>query len=102
MEKQIIIKEKVLEQLQVEYIYLVENSSISVAEKFRLGFFSKIKEILPFYNRYPICSFRIPRNKFYRQIVWKNFLIVFKIADDSIIILSLFHTKQNPKRISKI
>ena len=101
MEKRIIIKEAVFEQLKEEYLYITKNSSLDTAEKFRLEFFEKIESIKPFYNRFPICKFRKPINKNYRQMIWRDYLIVFKITKKAIYVLALFHTKKNPKKLNK-
>ena len=102
MEKRIIIKETVFEQLKEEYLYIAENSSIETAEKFRLEFFEKIESIIPFHNRFPICKFRDPIRKNYRQMVWRDYLILLKVTPKAIYILSLFHTKKDPKKLNII
>lgn len=102
MEKSIIIKEVVFNQLYEEYLFISENYSIDAAEKFRIEFFEKIKNIFPFYNRFPVFKLHNPIDKKYRQIVWNNYLIVFKISKEVITILALFHTKQNPTIVEKL
>ncbi len=100
--KELVIKTAALDQLQEVYLYYRDYVSVNFAEKFRLNFFSTIQLILPLYNRYPICKFKKPLNKSYRQITWNKFLIIYKITERNIEILSLFHTKQNPKKLKKL
>lgn len=35
-------------------------------------------------------------------MIWRDYLIVYKITEEAIIVISLFHTKQNPKKILNI
>ncbi len=104
MEKQIeiVIKEYALEQLKKEYDYYLANYSLHYAEEFRLGFFDEIYSIVPFYKSFPECRFLPTKKKIYRNIVWNNYLIVFKIKSVSLEILTLFHIKQDPGRLKKL
>ncbi|HKR05516.1 MAG TPA: hypothetical protein VJY62_12850 [Bacteroidia bacterium] len=104
MEKQIeiVIKEFALHQLKEEYDYFKTKHSLFYAEEFRLDFFKKIYSIVPFYKSFPECRFLRTKKKIYRNVVWENYLIVFKIKPELIEILTLFHTKQNPKRLKKL
>jgi len=100
--KEISIKEFALKQLEEEYFYYLNNYSIEYAENFRIGFFNEIKRILPLYESYPECRFLPTKKKIYRNIIWRNYLIVFKITKHTIVILSLFHTKQDPVQLKKL
>jgi hypothetical protein len=104
MERQIeiVIKEYALDQLKTEYEFFKLNYSLQYAEEFRLDFFKKIYSIVPFYKSFSECRFLRTKKKIYRNVVWKNYLIVFKIKLGLIEILTLFHTKQNPKRLKKL
>jgi plasmid stabilization system protein ParE len=93
------IKDYALAQLKSEYEYYKKEYSADYAEKFRLDFFSVIEKIVPHTYSYPECRFLPTKQKLYRNIVWKNYLIVFKIKKDHIDILCLFHTRQNPTRL---
>lgn len=104
MEKQIeiVIKEYALEQLHEEYNYFRKEYSLSYAEEFRVNFFARIISITPFYKSFPECRFLRTKNKTYRNVVWNNYLIVFKIKPNLIEVLSLFHTKKNPKGLKRL
>ena len=102
MEKQIEIKECALQQLYEEFEYYKKEYSIDYAEKFREGFFEIIESISPNYLSFPECRFLTSKTKKYRNIVWNNYLIVFKIKASVIEILSIFHTKRNPRRLKKL
>jgi plasmid stabilization system protein ParE len=104
MEKQIqiIVKEAALNDLEKECLYIAENYSIDYSEKFRLAFFAQIKTILPNPLKYPECRFLPTKSKIYRNIIWRNYLIVFKVKQFSIEVLVLFHTKQRPSKLKAI
>lgn len=104
MEKEIEIqiKEYALEQLHEEYNYYRKEYSLAYAEEFRINFFDRIISITPFYKSFPECRFLRTRNKIYRNVVWNNYLIVFRIKTDCIEVLSLFHTKKNPKALKRL
>ena len=104
MEKgvEIEIKEYALLQLKEEYIYYFTEYSATYAEKFYDSFFQAVENILPHYLSHLECRFLATKNKSYRNVIWDNYLIVYKIKKNKIEVLSLFHTKQNPKRLKKV
>ena len=104
MEKQIeiVIKEYALEQLHEEYTYYRKEYSLAYAEEFRTSFFDRIIAITPFYKSFPECRFLHTQNKIYRNVIWNNYLIVFRIKSHIIEVLSLFHTKKNPKVLKRL
>ena len=103
MEKQIqvVIKDAALKELAAQYDYYANNYSIRYAEKFRLEFFQQVKSILPQPLHYPECRFLPTKNQVYRNIVWGNYLIVYKVKKHTVEVLVLFHTKQHQKKLSK-
>jgi hypothetical protein len=96
---EIVIKEYVLSQLEAEYMYFFKEYSENYADTFYDSFFKIVENILPHYLSYPECRFLSTKNKTYRNIIWGNYLIVFKIKKKNIEVLCLFHTKQNPKKL---
>jgi hypothetical protein len=104
MEKgvEIEIKEYALLQLKEEYIYYFNEYSETYADKFYDSFFQAVGRILPHYLSHPECRFLKTKAKKYRNIVWNNYLIVYKINKNLIEVLSLFHTKQNPTKLKSI
>ncbi len=100
--KEIIIKEFAFKQLEEEYNYYSFGYSIEYAEEFRIQFFDIINKILPQYNSNPECRFLPTKNKIYRNIIWKNYLIVYKITKHTIDVLCIFHTKQNPHKLKQV
>ncbi|HXH19042.1 MAG TPA: type II toxin-antitoxin system RelE/ParE family toxin [Chitinophagales bacterium] len=101
-EFEIVIKEYALDQLQQEYYYYAENYSLDYAEKFRLEFFKRVSKILPLHLSHPECRFLPTKNHIYRNIVWGNYLIVYKVKKKVIEVLCLFHSKQNPKKLKRL
>lgn len=101
-EFEVVIKEYALEQLEQEYFYHTENYSIAYAEKFRIDFFRKVSGILPYHLGHPECRFLPTRRHIYRNIIWGNYLIVYKVKKKVIEVLCLFHSKQNPKKLKKL
>jgi|GEM_PF-919546 plasmid stabilization system protein ParE len=104
MEKQIqiIVKEAALNDLEKECLHLAENYSVRYSEKFRLAFFEQIITILPNPLKYPECRFLPTKRKMYRNIIWQNYLIVYKVKKAVIEVLILFHTKQRPAKLKAI
>ena len=88
--------------MEEEYNYYSTNYSIEYAEEFRIQFFDLINKILPFYNSNPECRFLPTKNKIYRNIIWENYLIVYKINKTTIDVLSIFHSKQNPDKLKQV
>lgn len=96
---QVIVKQSALNDLESAYQYYREHYSLVYAEKFRLDFFEQVRAISPNPLMHPECRFLPTKNQTYRNIIWGNYLIVFKVKKASIEVLLLFHTKQHPKRL---
>lgn len=96
---EIIITEHALKTVHDEFNYLKEFVSVKIAHKFKDEFVNQVDVILPFYLSHPECRFLPTRNNIYRNIIWGNFLIVYKILKNEILILGLFHSKQNPVKL---
>lgn len=104
MEKplEIEIKEYALAQLKSEYEYYFIKYSEKYAEEFRTGFFELVENIGRNYQTYPECRFVKTKGKLYRNIVWGNYLVVYKITKESVQVLCVFHTKQHPSKLKKV
>jgi len=101
-EIEIVVKEYALIQLEEEYTYFFKEYSEKYADTFFDAFFKVIENILPHYLSFPECRFLKTKNKIYRNIIWGNYLIVFKIGKKKIEVLCLFHTKQNPRKLKTV
>ena len=102
MEKQVYeieIKQRAREDVKNQYEYFSENYSEKYAERFLEEFIEQTERILPFVWVYPECLFLPTKNHIYRNIVWGNYLIIYKILKKQIWVVGLFHTKQNPQKI---
>jgi hypothetical protein len=102
MEKQsykIVIKPKARQNVFDHYQRYFENYSERYAETFLAEFISQVEQILPFVWGNPECRFLPTKNHIYRNIVWGNYLIIYKILKKEIWVVGLFHTKQNPGKL---
>lgn len=97
--KEVIITEHALQTVRDEFEYLKENVSPEFAYKFRDEFPKQVEAILPFYLKHSECRFLPARNKIYRNLVWGNYLIIYKLLEKEILILGIFHTNQNSKKL---
>ena len=98
-EKTLIVSEYAALDLELEYLFYATEYSIEAAERLRLGFNKEILKILPNPYIYPECRFLPTKTQIYRNIIWGNYLIIYRIKKDVVEVLSLFHTKQKPSRI---
>lgn len=96
---EIVITEHALQTVNAEFNYLKEFASERVAHQFKDSFVSQVDSILPFYLGHPECRFLPSKNKIYRNVIWANFLIVYKILKGNILVLGVFHSKQNPSKL---
>lgn len=102
MEKQgyeIIIKAQARIDILNHYTYYAENYSVRYAERFLNGFIKQVETILPLIWTNPECRFLPTKNNIYRNIVWGDYLIVYKILKKEIWVVGVFHTKQKPSKI---
>ena len=96
---EIVITEHALQIVNAEFSYLKEFASERIAHQFKDGFVRQVDLILPFYLGHPECRFLPTKKKIYRNIAWGSFLIVYKILKDEILVLGVFHSKQNPAKL---
>ena len=102
MEKQVyeeIVKERALDDVEKEYDYYFKNYSERAADKFKVDFFEQLKSNLPFVWVYPECRYLPTKNHIYRNIIWNNYLIIYKVLKTEVWVVGLFHTAQNPKKL---
>jgi plasmid stabilization system protein ParE len=99
IEKVLILSEGVISDLEDEYHFYADNYSLEAAERLRIGFTHEVLKILPNPYIYPECRFLPTKTQIYRNIVWNNYLIIYKIKKESVEVLSLFHTKQKPSKL---
>lgn len=101
-QKVLVVSDDARKDLESEYLYYAYNYSIEAAEKLRLGFSKEILKILPNPYIYPECRFLPTKTQIYRNIVWENYLIIYRIRKTKIVVLSLFHTKKKPMKIKMV
>jgi plasmid stabilization system protein ParE len=97
--RRLIITDRALSELQAEIIYHRANTSEAFASTMKTDFMSRVDSILPNPYIYPECRFLPTKTQIYRNIVWDNYLIIYKIKKDAVEVLSVFHTKQKPAKI---
>lgn len=96
---EIVITAHALLTVHTEFTYLKEFTTERAAHRFKNGFVRKVDSILPQYLAYSACRFLPTKNNIYRNIIWGNYLIVYKILRKEILVLGVFHAKQNPAKL---
>ena len=97
--KSIVITVHAIQTLHEEFEYLKQNTSVTFAYKFRTSFIEFVDNLPGNYLLFPECRFLRTKNKIYRNIIWKDYLIVYKILKKEILVLGVFHGKQNPIKL---
>ena len=97
--RELIIADSAYDELHSEIHYHKLNTSEVFAATMKTDFMRRVDSILPNPYIYPECRFLSTMTQICRNIVWGNYLIIYKIKRDSIEVLSLFHTKQKPSKI---
>jgi plasmid stabilization system protein ParE len=88
-------------ELKAECLYFEEKYSERYAERFRLEFYEQVNTILPNPLKYPECRYLLTQRRMYRNIIWGNYLIIYRIKSTAIQVLTLFHTKQRPSKLKQ-
>ena len=101
-QKILVVSDSAENDLEQEYVFYADNYSVEAAERLRIGFNQEILKILPNPYIYPECRFLPTKTQIYRNIVWGNYLIIYKIKKDIIEVLSVFHTKQKPAKVKLV
>lgn len=96
---EIVITPHALLTVHTEFTYLKEFVTERLAHKFKSDFVKKVDSIFPHYLNYPECRFLPTKNNIYRNIIWGKYLIVYKILKKEILVLGVFHSKQNPAKL---
>jgi plasmid stabilization system protein ParE len=99
VEKIIVVSEYAKIDLEQEYFYYGLHYGIEKAEKLRNGFNAAAASILPNPYIFPECRFLPTKTQIYRNIIWGNYLIVYRIKKNVIEVPGLFHSKRNPSKI---
>jgi hypothetical protein len=85
--------------LNKEFEYLKENASLAFAFKFREKFVEVVSGLDMAYLLSPECRLLATKNKIYRNAIWRDYLFVYKILKDKILVLGAFHARQNPVKL---
>ena len=76
--------------VHTEFTYLKEFATERAARKFKNGFVEKVDSILPQYLAYPECRFLPTKNNIYRNIIWGNYLIIYKVLKKEVFGIGCF------------
>ena len=95
----IVIKERAEQDLFAAIDYYAINYSIEYAKYFKDEFYKTAETALPFVWVYPECRYLPTKNHIYRNIIWNDYLIIYKILKTEIWVVGLFHTAQNQKKL---
>ena len=102
MNRSVVILDIALEELHSEILYHRHNTSEVFASTMKKDFVKQVETILPNPYIYPECRFLPTKTQMYRNIVWGNYLIIYRIRKTKIVVLSLFHTRQKPVKIKMV
>ena len=82
-----------------ELEYHKQNTSSAFANKLRDAFIGYVDELPQNYLQYPECRFIPTKNQQYRNIVWRDYLIIYKILKKEILVLGVFNARQHPRKL---
>lgn len=85
--------------VNAEFEYLKENASTPFAYKFRDKFIEHVELLTSNYLHYPECRFLPTKGKIYRNVIWRDYLLIYKILKSEILVLGVFHARQNPRKL---
>ena len=97
--KNVAITPHALVTVNREFDYLKENASLVFAYKFRVKFLEIVNELGNGYLLFPECRLLPTKHKIYRNAIWRDYLFVYKILKGKILVLGVFHAKQNPVKL---
>ena len=97
--KSVVITAHAVQSLYKEFEYHKQNTSLAFANKLRSTFIDYVDKLSQNYSLYPECRFLPTKNLAYRNIVWRDYLIIYKILKKEILVLGIFHAKQNPRKL---
>lgn len=92
---------KASKALRKYYDYYNKNASKAVAERFALAIVEAVETLLEQPERYPVDKNLSHLPERYRAIPVWNFNVVYEFTGYEILILFIYHTKQNPARIRR-
>ncbi len=89
--KEIVISDIALISLESIFIYGIETFSLASASVFIDEINLKIESLAKNYLIHPECRFLSTKNQIYRNIIFGNYLIIYKITPTRIEILNIIH-----------
>ena len=99
MAKKILLTPHAREDLDNLVLYLFENWGVSVLENFLAIYEAKITVIAEYPERYPYLNQQI---KIRKAVLTKHNIILYREKDDSVEIVSIFDTLQNPSNVNRL
>lgn len=85
--------------IQRIYEYGVETFGLSVAEEYKQDIMALTYGLCDFYLMYPECRHMITRGRIYRNIILEAHLVIYRIQEDTVDVLRIFHSHSSITRI---
>lgn len=101
MRKRISVSEKAKEELKAAIEY-IKRDKPGATENFKNNIIVLIENLSDYPLAHTECRLLPSKNKIYRNAIFGNYLIIYKILPDEIEVLSIFHSSRNPKEIKKL
>jgi len=93
--------ETALRAMRKTFNYLRKNASESVALKFKNQVFEAVETLLEHPERYAYDRLLLENPPRYRSIPVNDYRIVYEFKQNTIFILLIYHSRQNPEKVKK-
>ena len=94
--------ETALRSLRKTFNYLKKNVSASFALKFKASVFEAVETLNETPERYSYDRLLLEDPPRYRSIPIGGYRVVYEFKNDSIFVLLIYHSRQNPEKIRKM
>lgn len=90
-----------LAKMNLDRIYdYIANDSVSVARKVKKELINLAHSLNVFPEKFSVEEYLADEQENYRSVSKWSYKIIYEVTDDSIIIVDIFHTSQNPSKIN--
>jgi plasmid stabilization system protein ParE len=93
--------EVALSALRKIFSYLKKNVSASIAIKFRNDVFAAVEKLIENPEYFPFDRLLLENPPRYRSIPVGGYKVVYEFYQDTIFVLLIYHSKQNPATVRK-
>jgi toxin ParE1/3/4 len=100
--REVVVSEFVHDSLRKIFQYGAETFYVGHAAALIEELYEKINSLSSRHLQYPICKSLAPKSGIYRNIIHKNYLVIYRITKNRVEVLDVIHNRRHPSKIKAV